>query len=111
MKWLVVVGIAVLLYYLLLRRPGRLSFWKLASRYPDAAFDHFVSAPCWKVFEQELPASYREIVPSSEWDGPFRLWVPKLGGGMIYVFGKRSEYESSQDQFIQEIQVSERRPN
>ena len=65
--------IGVFLYWYLILRHGRMSFWKLAARNPDAAYHHIRSASCWKIFEGELPKNYRSIVPKSEWAGPFKL--------------------------------------
>jgi hypothetical protein len=95
--------IGVFLYWYLILRHGRMSFWKLAARNPDAAYHHIRSASCWKIFEGELPKNYRSIVPKSEWAGPFKLRVPKLGGKTIVVFGRHPEFEKSQNKFIRTI--------
>ena len=89
------------LYWLFVLRPGRLDFWRVTARHPDAAFDHLKAASCWKVFEEGLPDNYRSIVPKPEWVGPFKLSVPKLGGRLINVFGKYPELEQSQNEFMQ----------
>mgnify|MGYP003576911323 CR=1 len=57
-------------------------------------------------FEKELPEHYRTLVPRAEWDGPFRLWVPKLGNAGIYVFGRIGYYEKSQEEFLQKLGIS-----
>jgi len=54
----------------------------------------------WKVFEEGLPENFRSNFPKSEWVGPFRLTVPKLGGKTIIVFGKRLDFERSQNEFL-----------
>lgn len=100
MEWVVGIGIAVFLYWLIILRPGALGFWRLAGRNPDAAYDHLVSDRCWTVFENGIPDGDRSVFPSAEWDGPFRLWVPKLGS-QIVVFGRVGEYEKSQQAFVQ----------
>jgi hypothetical protein len=92
--------IGVGLYWFFILRPGRMDFWKVAARNPDAAYEHFKAAPCWKVFEEELPQNYRSVVPKSEWVGPFRLWVPRLGGKRIVVFGRLPELKQSQRDFL-----------
>lgn len=100
---LIALFIGGFLYWFFILRPGRLDFWKVAARNPDAAYDHFRSASCWKVFEGELPEGYRSSVPNSDWVGPFKLWVPKLGGRPIVVFGKHPEFEQSQNEFLREF--------
>lgn len=106
MNWLIGMVVVAFLYWFFILRPGRLDFWKVAAQNSDAAYDHFVSASCWKVFEDGLPENYRSIVPTSDWVGPFRLLIPKLGGKQIVVFGKHPEYEQSQNIFLQNV-----RPN
>jgi hypothetical protein len=98
---LILLGIAA--YWFLVLRPGRLGFWRLVAKHPDAAYDHFKSNACWKVFEDGLPPNYRSIVPRSEWVGPFRLVVPKLGDKPIKVFGRASELEKSQNDLINKV--------
>jgi hypothetical protein len=98
MTWVVGIAIAVFLYWVLILRPGGLSFWRVVARHPDAAYDHFMSEGCWNVFENDIPEADRSVYPSAEWDGPFRLWVPKLGRQVI-VFGRVGEYERSQSEF------------
>lgn len=94
----VIVGLAF--YWFLILRPGRLDFWRFVAKYPDAAYDHFKSNDCWKVFEDRRPENYRDIVPKSEWAGPFRISVPKLGDKSVYIFGRRSDFGHSQDDFL-----------
>ena len=105
MNWLIGLIIVGFLYWLLILRPGRLDFWKVAARYPDAAYEHFLSASCWKVFKDDLPENYRSVVPKQDWVGPFKLYVPALGGKQIVVFGKHPEYEQSQNIFLEKIGV------
>lgn len=97
-----VVSVVVIVgtYWFFILRPGRLDFWRFVAKHPDAAYDHFKANDCWKVFEDRRPENYRNIVPKSEWAGPFRITVPKLGGKLVYVFGRRSDYGSSQNEFL-----------
>jgi len=94
----VVVGLA--LYWFFILRPGRLDFWKVAAKHPDAAYDHFKSDATWIVFEGALPQGYRAHLPRSEWVGPFMLIVPKLGNQTVRVFGKSDGLERSQNEFL-----------
>jgi hypothetical protein len=103
MKWLVAISVVLLLYWWFVLRPGRLDFWRVAGKSPDAAYEHFLSSPCWKVFEGELPPDYRSEVPKSVWSGPYSLWIPKLGGARIFVFSKEPDCEQSQNAFIQTL--------
>jgi len=93
-----IVGVA--LYWFFILRPGRLDFWRFVAKQPDAAYDHFKANDCWKVFEERRPENYRGVVPRSEWAGPFRITVPKLGGKLVYVYGRRSDFGRSQDDFL-----------
>ena len=103
MKILIALVILIFLYWFFILRPGRLNFWKIASKYPDEAYDLFVSEDCWKVFEESLPDDHQSIVPKEDWTGPFRLWIPKVGNRMIYVFGKYPNFEKSQNEFMTKI--------
>ena len=103
MKILAIIVILAFLYWFFILRPGRLDFWKIAGKYPDEAFDFFRSKECWKVFEGNLPDDYRSIVPKDDWTGPFRLWIPKIGNKVIYVFGKYPDFEQAQKDFMAKI--------
>lgn len=98
-----IVGLA--LYWFFILRPGRIDFWKVAAKYPDAAYDHFKSDATWVVFEGSLPPEYRTYVPQSDWVGPFMLVVPKLGNQTIRVFGKSADIERSQNEFLASLGV------
>jgi len=95
------------LYWFFILRPGRLDFWKTAAKYPNSAYDHFMSNNCWRIFEDSLPENYRNTVPKAEWTGPFRLVVPKLGNKMIYVFGNYPHFEHSQNDFLNNFNNSQ----
>ena len=100
MEWIVSLIIGVALFWYWISRPKSLDFWKLAAKYPDAAYDYFISQDCWKVFDNGLPDNYKDIVTNKEWTVPFRLWVPKLGNRMITIFCKYNYMEDSQREFI-----------
>ena len=103
MEILAIIVILVFLYWFFILRPGRLDFWKIASKYPDKAYDFFKSKECWNVFEGDLPDDYRSIVPKDDWTGPFRLWIPKIGNKVIYVFGKYPDFVQAQKDFMAKI--------
>ncbi len=95
--WIIIGGI-ILAIILLLRRimgKGNIPFWKLASKYPDTAFDWFISEDCWVVVETD------ESAPGPNYTGPFRFAVPKLGGKMIKVYAREDEIENSQRRFVE----------
>ena len=99
-QFAILVAFGLFMYWFLILRPGRLDFWRFVAKHPDAAYDHFKANDCWKVFEERRPENYRKIVPKMEWAGPFRVTVPKLGGKLVYVFGRKQDYGLSQDDFL-----------
>ena len=99
-KILVLVVIVVFIYWFFILRRGRLDFWKIAAKYPDEAYNLFISEECWRVFEESLPNDHHAFVPKKDWTGPFMLRIPKLENKMIYIFGKYPEFEKSQNEFI-----------
>lgn len=101
---LVILGVA--LYWFFILRPGRLDFWRVVAEHPDAAYEHFRSDPCWKIFEDQLPENYQILVPKSEWVGPFRLVVPKLQNKTIHIFGKHPTFEQSQNALLRKFAQS-----
>ncbi len=101
--FIISVLVIVATYWFFVLRPGRLDFWRFVAKHPDAAYDHFKADGCWRVFEDELPKNYRDILPKSEWAGPFRITVPKLGGKLVRVFGKRPDFGRSQDDFFEKF--------
>lgn len=100
---LVIIALAAFLYWLVVLRHGRLDFWKIASNYPDKAYDFFAANDCWKVFEDGLPDDYQAFVPKELWTGPFRLRVPKLGNKLIHIFGRHPDFEDSQNDFMKKV--------
>lgn len=94
------VAVGLGLYWRFWSRRPHVRFWKLASKHPDIAYDFFKSRDCWYVFEGGLPDNYREIVPWRDWTGPFRFYVPKLGGRWVVVFAQAAKIEESQEEFV-----------
>lgn len=106
MQWIILLIILAILYYFIILKPGRLDFWKLAAKHPDRAFDFFQQHDCWKVFVDKPENGCKNALPPGEWDGPFKLAIPKFGGKVITIFGKIPEYEQAQRQFLQSIKVT-----
>lgn len=91
------IGLTAVAYYLL-ERPERRNFWRLAARHPDNAYDWFVSHEGWIVVD---PYSPRNNAPKgSQYTDPFVLWVPKLGGRRVLIYGRRDAIAESQEAFI-----------
>jgi hypothetical protein len=93
----VLVAVAAVAYYLI-ERPLPRDFWKLAARHPDNAYDWFISHEGWVVVDPASPGRRKPDGP--EFTEPFVLWVPKLGGRRVLVYGRRSEMSESQEAFI-----------
>jgi len=101
--WIFIVSAIVVLgflYWFFILRPGRIDFWSIAAKDPNSVYDYFKANNCWIIFEDGLPKDYRIKLPEGEWDGPYRLVIPKLGNKMIYVFGKEPDYRNSQKAFV-----------
>lgn len=91
MTWIAIAITTAALFWFFILRPGRIDFWKSATRTPDEAYDHFLSSPSWKVFVQVLPEDYRTAVPKKDWVGPFTLYVPKLGGAKVFLVTHKAQ--------------------
>lgn len=103
MQWILLVVILIVVYYLVILKPGRLDFWKVASKHPDDVFEMFQQQDCWSVFLEKPEGGYKSELPPGEWDGPFMFVVPKLGGKRIIVYGKVPEYQKAQQEFTDNI--------
>jgi hypothetical protein len=89
---------AVGIGWYVLEQPKQPDFWRLAARHPDNAYDWFVSHEGWVVID---PGAGRVKKPKGPgYTGPFILWVPKLGGKRVLVYGEAGRVEESQEAFI-----------
>ena len=88
---------AIATVWWVLSRQGKLKFWQIAKKHPDAAYALFSTEDCWYV--GELPPN----VNRSDVMGPFRLYVPSLNQ-TIKVYGRFPDFEESQELFIREVQ-------
>jgi len=72
---------------------GRLSFWKLASRFPNEALEHFERESAW-IFadDSERP---------KEFSGPYYLPVPSIGR-TVKLYADPERIEESQSRFIEQ---------
>lgn len=94
---LLITGAAFVVWFIFFRK-GNIGFWKLASKYPNEAYDWFMKEDCWIVIE---PQSGQIDKPDpNEFNGPFRLNVPKLGGKVVTIYGRFDEIEESQERFL-----------
>ncbi len=90
------LGAGLLLY--LRSRVKTPDFWKLAARQPDHAYDWFVSHDGWVVID--FDRRHHRHPGGAEFEGPFILRVPKLGGKRVAVYGRRGTIEQSQEAFV-----------
>ena len=97
---ILILAVAVFLYWYFIFRKGSFSFWKIVASNPDKAYEYFISKECWKVLTGELNENANDKIDSSDWSGPYSLIVPKLGNRMIIIYGKVGYFEDSQDEFI-----------
>ncbi len=88
-------SVVMLWMYLRRRLPD---FWEVAARYPDKAYDWFESHDEWLVVDPE--AGRISPPDEDEFDGPFLLWVPKLGGRRVAVYGRRDAMRDSERVFL-----------
>lgn len=101
MEWIIAIIVLVVLYYFfVMKKLGNSDFWKQAAKSSDSAYQLFKEENCWLVFEDKPLARNSSNFPSGEWDGPFKLSVPMLGGKVITVYGKFPEYVQSQRRFM-----------
>ena len=103
MQWVLLVIILIVAYYFVILKPGRLDFWKVASKHPDAVFEMFQQHDCWHVFVDKPEDGYKSELADGEWDGPFKLAIPSLGSRLVTVYGKVPEYEKTQQEFMDKI--------
>lgn len=106
-SWVQYLGAVTLGLGLFLRpyfKGQEVQFWKLTARFPDDAYDWFVSeSQSWLVADETNQEADR---PSREnYVGPFRLAVPKLGGKVVTVYGRRDSIEDSQRRFAEMMRV------
>lgn len=73
-------------------------FWKLAARQPDHAYDWFVSHDDWVVVD--FDQRHHRKPGGAEFEGPFILRVPKLGGKRVAIYGRRGTMQESQEVFV-----------
>ena len=95
---LALAGLAsVVMLWLYLRR--RLpDFWQVVARYPDKAYGWFETHEEWLILD---PEAGRVSAPDEdEFEGPFLLWVPKLGGRRVAVYGRRVAMRESERAFL-----------
>lgn len=71
---------------------GELSFWKLASKLPEEAFEHFSTDPTWVVGANTSPGN--------EFVGPFRFHIPSLSQ-TVKLYAHNDGLEVSQQKFIE----------
>jgi len=73
---------------------GKLSFWKLAAKFPEKALEYISNDPAWVVLQGS------ESAPGSGFTGPFLLAVPSLGR-TLKLYAREDQIEASQQRFIE----------
>lgn len=73
---------------------GKLSFWKLAAKFPEKALEYISNDPAWVVLQGAEPG------PGPGFTGPFRLAVPSLGQ-TLKLYAREDQIEASQQRFIE----------
>ena len=84
MEIVIVLIAGAAIYWFFILRPGRLDFWRVVAKHPDAAYEHFKSDHCWRVFEEQLLLNCndtRYIVCCGAWHErrPQSVVVPRTG--------------------------------
>lgn len=101
MLWyIVVVGVVLFTLWYILYRVGNPTFWKLASKCPNEAYDWFMAEDCWVVVDSKDPNSCPPEL-GADYTGPFMLWIPKLGARRVTVYGRNDEIEDSERRFME----------
>jgi hypothetical protein len=100
MNWLIVTLIVIGLIYYLIKK-GNNKFWKLVHKHPFEAYEYFMTNECWYVVH---PNDFKNKPPQGNWSGPYIVQIP--GIGRIKVYGKESEFEANQMEFIKRIENS-----
>ncbi len=95
-----VIVLAVVFLAIKAYRAGNPKFWQIAAEHPDDAYDWFKEEDCWVVLDSE---SAQKPEPRRDFVGPFGLWVPKLGGKWVAVYGHHEKIEDSERRFVQII--------
>jgi hypothetical protein len=98
MKWLIIIGIASVFLYFILKK-GNDKFWKYVNNNPFKAYEFFMNDDCWLVIH---PNEYKSKPKDGGWSGPF--FVPVPGIGRLKIYGKEGEFEKRQQEFIEMIE-------
>ena len=95
----IIITIVILgaLYYIVILRNGNLSFWKKAAKNPDFVYEQFLQDNAWVIDDGSGKIEKMGL------DGPFLLYVPKIGKTVKF-YGKVGAYEESQNRIERELQ-------
>jgi len=96
MLWVVGSLVIFALVWYFFTRLGKLSFWKLAAKFPEVAYEHFQSEECWFIDEVPTHISKSDVV------GPFKLFVPQLNR-FVSIYGIADQIEGSEEKFRKSI--------
>jgi hypothetical protein len=91
----IIIGVIGLIAFTMTGK-GNLSFWKIANRYPEEAYNFFLNNDTWHVID-----NINNVDPPTKdenWDGPFRLFIPSINR-TVKIYGKTDSYFESQEDF------------
>jgi hypothetical protein len=94
---LIALAVSPLVWWAFFRRP-RPDFWRFVTRYPDKAYDWFVGHDEWIVIDSDAARGPKP--DEREFEGPYLMWVPKLGGRRVAIYGRRAAMRESQQAFL-----------
>lgn len=89
----------VLIWRTIYVKHGNIGFWQLTGNQPDTAFEWIENRSDWIVLNPDDP-KIEQFKNDSDFVGPFKLYVPKLGG-MTTIFARATTIDESQKEFIQ----------
>ena len=102
-KWLIIIVIAVIagfLYYrFILVKHGNLKFWKFVNAHPEEAYSFFMDNDAFVIFDNKPIDGYKANLPSGDWDGPFKIYVPSKYK-VVTIYGRHPEFQIAQKDFM-----------
>ena len=101
METLILIVIAVIGFIVWSVMNGNLSFWKVASKYPDEVFSLMAKdESVWLIDGGE--SNIWQGKDLSNYSGPFRLFVPSINS-FVKIYGRTDLIESAQNKIMKEV--------
>lgn len=95
---LFLIFVLAIIWYVVVVKNGHLSFWQKAAKYPDLVYEELIIDEAWLV-DMKPPKS-----EADQYDGPYMLFVPKLGR-LIKIYGKAGKYQISQNKIESKLSI------